>query len=70
MRRGIRRIRLKCNPRTLKEAVHWYRQEIQAELRAEVEDSFFWRRGDPEKVSLHDELLEIEQQLEDLIRVD
>jgi hypothetical protein len=68
MRWRTRKIKIECNPRTLKKAIHWYRQEIQAELRAENPDS--WRKGDPEKVALHDELLEIEQKLEDLLWVD
>jgi len=64
-------IKLKGSPWVLHEAVHWYRQQIQRELREEAEDPTFWRRGvDPEKVDLHDKLLEIERQLEDLIRVD
>lgn len=64
------KVKLKCSPWTLHEAVHWYRQRVQMELREEAEDPDFWRRGDPEKVALHDELLQIEMQLSDMIWVD
>ncbi len=66
----VKEIRIKGDPWVLWKAVHWYRQEIQLELRQEVEDSTFWRKGDPEKVELHDQLMEMEFQLGDMIRID